>query len=110
MLTSTASSQKVPGKKKKIVPMNAFFDVVTGRNYVVTPAKNRFPVRVDNPLVTATATRRLCYLRKGLSRLCFCLGRISGKFALPSSHDRGCETVAHEINGGAGHIHQGVHA
>lgn len=90
--------------------MNAFFGVVKGKICIVTSAKNRLTVGLDNPLVTATATRWLCYLRKSLSRLCFCLGRISGKFSLPAGHDRGCETVAHEIDRGAGHIHQGVHA
>ena len=110
MLTSTASSQEVPTKMKKMEPMNAFFGVFEGKICIVTSAKNRFLVRLDNPLVTASPRRWLCYLRKGLSRLGVGWGRLIGKLALPSSHDRGCETVAHEIDRGAGHIHQGVHA
>ena len=59
VLTSTGSSQEVPAKKKKMAPMNASSDVVTGRIYLVTPAKNRLTVRLDNPLVTATATNKM---------------------------------------------------
>jgi len=59
VLTSTASSQEAPAKKKKMAPMNAASDVVTGKIYVVTPAKNRFTVRLDSPLVTATATNKV---------------------------------------------------
>jgi len=59
VLTSTGSSQEVPAKKKKMAPMNASTDVVTGKIYVVTPAKNRFTVRLDSPLVTATATNKV---------------------------------------------------
>ena len=58
VLTSTGSSQEAPAKKK-MAPMNASSDVVTGKIYVVTPAKNRFTVRLDNPLVTATATNKV---------------------------------------------------
>ena len=93
-----------------MAPLNGSSDVVTGRNYVVTPAKNRFAVRLDISVVTATETRWLCYPRKCLSRFRVGLRRVSGKLSLPASHDRGCETVAHEINGGPRHIHQGVHA
>jgi hypothetical protein len=57
-LTSTGSSQEAPAKKK-MAPMNASSDVVTGKIYIVTPAKNRFTVRLDNPLVTATATNKV---------------------------------------------------
>jgi len=57
VLTSTGSSQEAPPKKK--APMNASSDVVTGKIYIVTPAKNRFTVRLDNPLVTATATNKV---------------------------------------------------
>jgi hypothetical protein len=59
VLTSTASSQEAPAKKKKMAPMNTSSDVVTGKIYVVTPAKNRFTVRLDSPLVTATATNKM---------------------------------------------------
>ena len=59
MLTSTGSSQEAPAKKKKMAPMNASSDVVTGKIYIVTPAKNRLTVRLDNPLVTATATNKV---------------------------------------------------
>ena len=59
VLTSTGSSQEAPAKKKKMAPMNASSDVVTGKIYVVTTAKNRFTVRLDNPLVTATATNKV---------------------------------------------------
>ena len=58
VLTSTGSSQEAPAKKK-MAPMNASSDVVTGKIYIVTPAKNRFTVRLDNPLVTATATNKV---------------------------------------------------
>ena len=57
VLASTGSSQEAPAKKK--APMNASSDVVTGKIYVVTPAKNRLTVRLDNPLVTATATNKV---------------------------------------------------
>lgn len=59
VLTSTGSSQEAPAKKKKMAPMNASSDVVTGKIYIVTPAKNRLTVRLDNPLVTATATNKV---------------------------------------------------
>ena len=59
LLTSTASSQEAPAKKKKMAPMNTSSDVVTGKIYVVTPAKSRFTVRLDSPLVTATATNKM---------------------------------------------------
>ena len=42
-----------------MAPMNASSDVVTGKIYVVTPAKNRFTVRLNDPLVTATATNKV---------------------------------------------------
>ena len=59
VLTATGSSQEAPAKKKKMAPMNASSDVVTGKIYVVTPATSRFTVRLDNPLVTATATNKV---------------------------------------------------
>ncbi len=59
VLTSTGSSQEAPTKKKKMAPMNASSDVVTGKIYIVTPAKNRLTVRLDNPLVTATTTNKV---------------------------------------------------
>jgi hypothetical protein len=59
VLTSIASSQEAPAKKKKMAPMNASSDVVTGKIYIVTPAKNQLTVRLDNPLVTATATNKV---------------------------------------------------
>ena len=59
VLASTGSSQEAPAKKKKMAPMNASSDVVTGKIYIVTPAKNRLTVRLDNPLVTATATNKV---------------------------------------------------
>ena len=90
--------------------MNPFFDVDAGKICIATPAKNRLTVRLDISVVTASATRWLCYLRKSLSRFCVGLGRVAGKLALPAGHDRSCEAVAHEIDRGAGHIHQGVHA
>ena len=36
VLTSTGSSQEAPAKKKKMAPMNASSDVVTGKIYTVS--------------------------------------------------------------------------
>ena len=58
-LAVTASAQEEPAKKKKMAPLNASSGPVVGKIYIVTPAKNRFTVRLDQPIVTPEKTNKV---------------------------------------------------
>jgi len=58
-LVVAAAAQEEPVKKKKMAPLNAATGPVAGKIYVVTPAKNRFTVRLDQPLVTPEKTNKV---------------------------------------------------
>lgn len=58
-LVGTAPAQDEPAKKKKMAPLNAATGPVAGKIYIVTPAKNRFTVRLDQPIVTPEKTNKV---------------------------------------------------
>ena len=58
-LVVTVPAQQEPVKKKKMAPLNAASGPVAGKIYIVTPAKNRFTVRLDQPLVTPEKTNKV---------------------------------------------------
>jgi hypothetical protein len=58
-LAMPVTAQVEPPKKKKIAPLNASTEPVKGKIYVVTPAKNRLTVRLDQPIVTADKTNKV---------------------------------------------------
>ena len=58
-LVVTAPAQEEPAKKKKMAPLNAAAGPVAGKIYIVTPAKNRFTVRLDQPIVTPEKTNKV---------------------------------------------------
>jgi len=58
-LVVTVTAQEEPAKKKKMAPLNAATGPVVGKIYIVTPAKNRFTVRLDQPIVTPEKTNKV---------------------------------------------------